>query len=95
MGVMYRPAKSMPPDYRGFQDVVREIAAAEGWEPTGFHFGYKPSGSELEHIASVHFSNRNMDFKFPVEALHLRKVESDDPYESWTVFRSAPVWWEV
>jgi hypothetical protein len=95
MTIMYRVHPPMPPGYRSFQDVVREIAAAEGWTPTGFHFGWEPGAEELERIATVHFSNRHMDFNFPVEALHVRKIESDDPHESWTVFRSAPVWHEA
>jgi hypothetical protein len=95
MGVMYRPARPLPEGYRHFQDIVREIAAATGWKETGFHFGYEPQPNEIECIASFHFSNRNMGYVFPVEALHLRKIEHDGQYESWTVFRSAPPWWEV
>lgn len=94
MTVMYRPPQPMPPGYRHFQDAVQEIAEAEGWMPTGFHFGYQPTSGEIERIASVHFSNRHMDFDFPVEALHVRKIEHDGAYEVWTVFRSAPVWYE-
>lgn len=95
MSVMYRPAEPRPAGHRYFQDVVREIAQADALTPTGFHFGWEPGAAELERIAQVHFSNPHMDFSFPIEALHVRKIVSDGPREGWTVFRSAPVWWEA
>lgn len=80
-----------------------ELARRRSGEPdemqdaieTGHHYGYEPDYAELGRIASGHFSNPHMDFNFPVEALHVRKIVSDDPHETWTVFRSAPVWYEA
>lgn len=95
MSVMYRVHPPMPPGHRFFADVVREVATAEGWTPTGHHYGFEPDAAELERIARVHYSNPHMGFVFPVEALHVRKIEHDGPSQSWTVFRSAPVWYEA
>jgi hypothetical protein len=94
MTVMYRPALPLPPSFRHFMDEADAIARAEGWQHTGRHYSYEPDAAELARIAEAE-SHRNIGFVFPVEALHLRKIDHDGKDgPTWTLFRSHRYWWE-
>lgn len=80
MTVMYRPAKPLPPGYRAYQDVIREIEAAEDLKATGWHYGSEPSAEEIAYKSKTFYGG---------EPLQAREIVSDDPRVGWTLFWKA------
>jgi hypothetical protein len=83
MSIKCLPPQPLPAGVRYYAEIVREIAAAEGLTPTGWHYGFQPDAAEIEYKASVH---EHCDpSKLVARRIDTGRAESS----GWTIFRIA------